>query len=102
MSKRKKYSKETLTEVVGWVVKGLFNRSVKTAEKIVKSDPRFRQMVKDAAQAIADEEEKMDNYLMKKFGGTAEEIEQKAKKMGISVEKYVDSFLRGKHHLIKK
>lgn len=102
MSKSKKYSKETLTEVVGWVVKGLFNRSVKTAEKIVKHDPRFRQMVKDAAQAVADSEDRMDTYLMKRYGGTAEEIEKKAKKMGVSVDKYIETFLRGKKHLIKK
>ena len=98
----KSKDKELIKEVVGWIVKGMFNRSVKTAQHIIKNDPKFREMVKNIAVNIKKSEDEMDAYLEKRFGGTPEEIEAKAKKRGMSVEEYIRVFLRGKKHLVRK
>ena len=48
MKNNKQKDKELLKEVVGWLVKGLFNRSVKAGETFMRNDPRVKKAVLDA------------------------------------------------------
>tara|TARA_Y100001934_G_C12066853_1_gene638111 strand:+ start:107 stop:448 length:342 start_codon:yes stop_codon:yes gene_type:complete len=85
--------KEHLKEIVGWIAKGLFNRSVKAAETIMKNDPRFKQAVIDAAKKIEKADNELQDYLDKTYGEKSpEEIEQMAKAMGMSVPEFIKRF----------
>lgn len=86
--KNNKENKQLVTEVVGWIVKGLFNRSVKAAETFMKNDPRVRKAVLDAAKAMKKVEDDLHDALEDKYGGTPEEIADSAKRHGMSVERY--------------
>jgi len=88
MENNKQKDKELLKEVVGWLVKGLFNRSVKAAETFMKNDPRVRKAVMDAAKSMKKAEDDLHNALESRYGGTPEEIADNARKVGMSVEKY--------------
>ncbi len=94
MKNNKQKDKELLKEVVGWIVKGLFNRSVKAAETFMRNDPRVKKAVIDAAKAMKKAEDDLHDALEDRFGGTPEEIADKAKRAGMSVEKYAKYFLR--------
>jgi hypothetical protein len=94
MENNKQNDKELLKEVVGWLVKGLFNRSVKAAETFMKNDPRVRKAVVDAAKAMKKAEDDVHDALEDKYGGTPDEIADRARRMGMSVEKYTKYFLR--------
>ena len=88
MKNNKQKDKELLKEVVGWIVKGLFNRSVKAAETFMRNDPRVKKAVLDAAKAMKKVEDDLHDALEDKYGGTPDEIADKARSMGLSVEKY--------------
>ena len=51
MKNNKQKDKELLKEVVGWIVKGLFNRSVKAGETFMRNDPRVKKAVLDASKS---------------------------------------------------
>lgn len=85
--------KKQLTEIVGWIAKGLFNRSVKAAETIMRNDPRFKKAVVNAAERIEKVENELQDYLDTVYGDESpEEIEKNAKIMGMSVKDYIETF----------
>lgn len=84
--------KEHLKEIVGWIAKGLFNRSVKAAETIMKNDPRFKQAVIDAAKKIEKADNDLQDYLDKTYGGDPAKIEQQARAMGMSVPEFIKKY----------
>ena len=79
--------------MIGWLINKLFDRSTKSVETIIKHDPRFKKMMKDIAVDQAKSRIKMQKHLQKTYGGTPEEIEKKAKMLGMSVEEYTETRL---------
>jgi len=94
--KNTKENKQLVTEVLGWIINTLFDRSVKAAETFMKNDPRFKKAVIKAAKEVKKVSDKLNNEFEEKYGGTPAEIEQKAKSVGMSVEKYIDIYFDGK------
>lgn len=80
--------------MIGWLVKKVFDRTVKSAEYFMRNDPRVRAAVIDAAKAMKKAEDETHAALEDRFGGTPEEIADTAKRAGMSVEKYTKYFLR--------
>ena len=87
------FRKEVGRIMIGWLVNKLFDRSTKSVETIIKHDPRFKKMMKDIAVDVAKSRIKMQKHLTKVYGGTPEEIEKKAKMLGMSVEEYTETRL---------
>nr|BAR35380.1 hypothetical protein [uncultured Mediterranean phage uvMED] len=93
MKNDKNQDKQVLKEVLGWVVNKLFDRSTKSVSTIIKHDPRFKKMMKDIAVDVAKSHQQLQKHLQKTYGGTPEEIEKKAKMLGMSVDKYIETRL---------
>jgi hypothetical protein len=89
MKNNKNQDKQVLKEVLGWVVNKLFDRATNSVSTIIKHDPRFKKMMKDIAVDVAKSRMQMLKHLQRTYGGTPEEIERKAKMLGMSVDKYI-------------
>jgi len=80
--------------MIGWLVKKMFDRTVKSAEYFMRNDPRVKTAVLNAAKAMQETEDNTHKTLEERFGDTPEKIAEKAKSAGKSVEYYMFYFLR--------
>ena len=80
--------------MIGWLVKKMFDRTVKSAENFMQNDPRVRTAVISAAAAMQKSEDDSMKEINSRFGGTPDEIADRARSAGMSVEKYMFYFLR--------
>ena len=80
--------------MIGWLVKKVFDRTVKSAENFMQNDPRVRTAVISAAAAMQKSEDDSMKEINSRFGGTPDEIADRARSAGKSVEYYMFYFLR--------
>ena len=84
--------------MIGWLVKKMFDRTVKSAEYFMRNDPRVKTAVISASAAIQKSEDDLMRPLTLRYGGTPEEIADKARRTGLSYYKYIKLFMLGEKY----
>ena len=84
--------------MIGWLVKKMFDRTVKSAEYFMRNDPRVKTAVISASAAIQKSEDDLMRPLTLRYGGTPEEIADKARRTGLSYYKYIKLLMLGEKY----
>ena len=84
--------------MLGWIINKVFDRTVDAAETFMRNDPRFKESVIRAAKAVKKVKDELNSDFDEKYGGTPEELNQKAKSRGMTLESYMDIYYDGCDH----